>query len=304
MSLSILYRGPLSSCNYACGYCPFAKRRESHAGLAADREALARFVGWVESRAGDHFSVLFTPWGEALTRRWYRDAIVRLTNLAHIERAAIQTNLSGRLDWVARCDASKVAIWATYHPGEVTRSAFLDRCRQLTRLGIRHSVGVVGLKEHLGEIEALRRELPADVYLWVNAYKREPDYYPEDAIRFLEAIDPLFPVNNRRHPSLGRSCRTGHSVIAVDGAGTIRRCHFVPDEIGNIYEPGFESALLERPCPASTCSCHIGYVHLDHLGLAGVFGQGILERIPEEPVWRSPEHRSEAPAVQASTSGR
>ena len=29
MNLSILYRGPLSSCNYACGYCPFAKRRAS-----------------------------------------------------------------------------------------------------------------------------------------------------------------------------------------------------------------------------------------------------------------------------------
>ena len=42
---------------------------------------------------------------------------------------------------------------------------------------MRFSVGVVGLKEHFGEIEALRRELPPDVYLWVNAYKREPDYY-------------------------------------------------------------------------------------------------------------------------------
>jgi hypothetical protein len=45
LSLSILYRGPLSSCNYACGYCPFAKRRETAAELARDREALARFVG-------------------------------------------------------------------------------------------------------------------------------------------------------------------------------------------------------------------------------------------------------------------
>ena len=50
MSLSILYRGPLSSCNYACGYCPFAKRRETAAELARDRTALERFVAWVAAR--------------------------------------------------------------------------------------------------------------------------------------------------------------------------------------------------------------------------------------------------------------
>ena len=44
----------------------------------------------------------------------------------------------------------------------------------------RFSVGVVGLKEHVAEIAALRAELPPAVYLWVNAYKREPDYYPPD----------------------------------------------------------------------------------------------------------------------------
>jgi MoaA/NifB/PqqE/SkfB family radical SAM enzyme len=147
-------------------------------------------------------------------------------------------------------------------------------------------VGVVGLKEHFDEIARLRRELPDDVYLWVNAYNREPGYYSDDALHFLEGVDPLFPVNDTRHPSRGRSCRTGRSVISVDGAGTIRRCHFVPEAIGNLYEPGFERALVERPCPASTCSCHIGYVHLDHLRLGEVFGRGLLERIPDMPIWR------------------
>lgn len=286
LSLSILYRGPLSSCNYACGYCPFAKRRETAAELANDREAVARFVAWTAARTEDRISVLFTPWGEALVRRWYREALERLTRLPNVARAAIQTNLSCRLDWVSRCDPARLAIWATYHPGEVDRDTFLARCRELARLGIRHSVGVVGLKEHFAEIEAIRAALPDDVYLWVNAYKREPDYYDEDALRFLERVDPLFPTNNQRHPSLGRSCRTGRSVITVDGAGTIRRCHFVPEVLGNIYQPGFEAALVERPCPAPTCSCHIGYVHLDDLKLGEVFGAGTLERIPELPVRR------------------
>jgi hypothetical protein len=286
LTLSILYPGPLSSCNYSCGYCPFAKRREGAAELAADRRALWRFVDWVASRSEDRISILFTPWGEALIRRWYQDALERLTGLPNVGTAAIQTNLSVRVDWAARCDPTRLAIWATYHPGEVDRAAFLARCGELTRLGVRYSVGVVGLKEHFDAIARLRQELPDDVYLWVNAYKRVPDYYSDDAFRFLEGIDPLFPVNNTRHPSQGRSCRTGLSVISVDGMGTMRRCHFVPEVIGNLYEPGFERALVERPCPAATCSCHIGYVHLDHLRLGAVFGHGLLERIPEAPIWR------------------
>jgi MoaA/NifB/PqqE/SkfB family radical SAM enzyme len=286
MKLSILYRGPLSSCNYACGYCPFAKRTESTGELTADRLALLRFSDWVASRVDDRLAVFFTPWGEALVRSWYRDAVEQLSNLPNVDRVAIQTNLSCPLDWVTRCDRSSLAFWATYHPGEVDRARFVSRCRELSQHGIRYSAGVVGLKEHFAEIEALRRELPEDVYLWVNAYKRELGYYIDDELRFLEMIDPLFRVNNKRHLSLGRACRTGRSVISVDGTGEIRRCHFVSDRIGNIYEPGFEANLVDRACPAATCSCHIGYVHLDHLHLGEVFGSGILERIPAAPIWR------------------
>ena len=286
LNLSILYRGPLSSCNYACSYCPFSKRRESTAELAADRRALERFTDWVAGRRDDTISVLFTPWGEALIRRWYQDALVRLTRLPHVERAAIQTNLSCRLDWVEDCDKRRLALWATFHPTEVPRARFLARCRELDRRGVRFSVGAVGLKEHHAEIAALRRELPAHVYLWVNAYKRDPGYYAEGDVRRFEAIDALFRINTKHHPSLGRPCRAGASVISVDGDGTMRRCHFIRQPLGNIYEPGFEKALFDRPCTNATCGCHIGYVHLDYLGLYKVFGSGVLERIPEKPTAR------------------
>src|SRR4051794_23498032 len=286
LSLSILYRGPLSSCNYDCGYCPFAKRRETAAELDRDRAALGRFVDWVAARpASDRIGVLFTPWGEALTRRWYRDALRTLSRLPQVVRAAAQTNLACGLGWVEACDRDRLALWATFHPGQVERPRFLAKCLRLHRLGVRFSVGVVGLREHFADLAALRRELPADVYLWVNAYKDRADYYRTDEVEWLTGVDPLFPVNNRRHPSLGRPCRAGRSVVSVDGDGTVRRCHFIREPIGNLYEPGFESALVERPCTAPTCSCHIGYVHLDDLGLYPVFAGGILERIPASPIW-------------------
>ena len=70
--ITILYRGPLASCDYDCSYCPFAKRRDTPEQLRADRAAVERFVDWVASQAtqspGKRISVLFTPWGEGLVR--------------------------------------------------------------------------------------------------------------------------------------------------------------------------------------------------------------------------------------------
>jgi MoaA/NifB/PqqE/SkfB family radical SAM enzyme len=292
LSLSILYRGPLSSCNYACAYCPFAKRHEGAAELAADRQALERFVNWVADHPAYQLAVLFTPWGEALIRRHYREALVRLTNLAHVTRAAIQTNLSCPLDWVADCDRERLALWATFHPSEVRRDRFVRRCRELDRRDVRYSVGVVGLKEHATEIEALRRELPPHVYVWVNAYKDRPGYYDAADLSRFEAIDPLFPFNTRHHLSLGRPCRTGRSVVSVDGEGTVRRCHFVRTPLGNLYKDALETMLADRPCPNATCGCHIGYVYLEDLGLDRVFGCGVLERIPEGWAGHSAGRRS------------
>lgn len=285
LSLSLLYRGPLSSCNYACSYCPFAKRRESAIELAHDRAALARFLDWVAARyAEDRLGILFTPWGEALTRRWYRDALIRLTNLPQVVRAAVQTNLSCGLAWVDDCDRTRLALWTTFHPTEVSRARFLAKCRELDQRGVRFSVGVVGLREHFADIRALRDELPPHIYLWINAYKDQPDYYRREETEWLTAIDPLFPVNNRRHPSLGRACRTGHTVVSVDGDGTVRRCHFIREPLGNLYDADFERVLAERPCTKATCGCHIGYVHMPELRLYEIFGDGVLERIPTRPL--------------------
>jgi hypothetical protein len=280
MKFRILYRGPLSSCNYGCHYCPFAKRAETHAELEGDRQALDRFVAWVAAQSRHTFGILFTPWGEALIRRWYQRALVALSHVPHVERAVIQTNLSCGIDWVRECRLDRLALWTTFHPTEVDRSIFVAKVRRLHEQGVRLSVGVVGLREHLPQIERLRAEIPADVCLWVNAYKRVSRYYTDAEIHQLEAIDPFFPINNQHHPSLGQTCGAGETSFTVDGNGTMRRCHFVGEPIGNIYSGAWESALMPRLCPNAVCSCHIGYVHLHSLRQDLIYGDGLLERIP------------------------
>jgi hypothetical protein len=281
MKLTLLYRGPLSSCNYGCHYCPFAKRVEDRAALANDQAALERFLAWVESRREDQLRIFFTPWGEALVRRWYRNAIVHITRLSNVERVVAQTNLSAPLGWVERCVKAKLALWCTYHPTQVSHSRFLAQCHALDEFGVRFSVGAVGLREQEAAVAQLRAELPPHVYFWVNAFKGRPDYYTEEEIHRFTDLDPLFPLNLANHVSRSHSCRAGESVISVDGDGVIRRCHFLSQPIGHLYKGGgVEAALAPRPCPRSVCSCHIGYVHLRPLGLERVFGDGALERIP------------------------
>jgi hypothetical protein len=278
MDLTILYRGPLASCDYDCPYCPFAKRRDSPDRLRADRADLDRFTAWAREQTGDRLSVLFTPWGEGLTRSWYREALVGLSQEPHIDRVAIQTNLSCRTEWLDRADRDTVALWCTYHPGQTPYGRFLDKTRRLTGMGIRFSVGVVGLPEHLEHARRLRGELPEEVYLWVNA--AEGHTYTDEEAAVWTGLDPLFPFSRHPHRSAGRACRTGSTVVSVDGEGTVRRCHFVKAELGNLYDGSFRAALAPRPCPLAVCDCHIGYVHLETLPLYDVFAGGVLERVP------------------------
>jgi MoaA/NifB/PqqE/SkfB family radical SAM enzyme len=282
MNLTILYRGPLISCNYGCEYCPFAKRSQTAAELAVDRQALEQFTDWVAQKTQHRFSILITPWGEALIHPWYQQALAKLTHLPNVDKAAIQTNLSCKLEWVEDCNKEQLALWTTFHPEWVSLEQFVAKCLELDRRGVRFSAGVVGFPKFKEAIAALRRELPPHIYLWINAVKRELSQLSEADRQFFDSIDPLFHLNTHYYPSYGKSCQAGESVISVDGNGTVRRCHFIKEPITNIYEPNFEAALFKKPCTNQTCHCHIGYVHLEYLELDKVFGSGILERVPNK----------------------
>ena len=280
--LTILWRGPLSGCNYDCSYCPFAKRKDSRAVLASDRAALNRFVDWALTRDGPT-SVLFTPWGEALIRSHYQQAIIRLSQAPRVGRVAIQSNISAPLGWLTDCDPAKVGIWATWHPSQVSLPRFLSRIEQLEALDISYSVGVVGVREHLDMIEQLRAALPSSTYLWINAEEDIQGQYTPDEVERLVAIDPYFEFNNRRYATLGRACIAGHRAISVNGDGDARRCHFVDVPLGNIYDLDFEAKLAPSPCPKISCNCHIGYSQLGDLGMEPLFGTGFLERRASAP---------------------
>lgn len=300
--LTLIYRGPLDSCNYGCGYCPFAKKPETPEQKAADERALERFLTWVRAHSASAppsgaltdaaLAIFFTPWGEALHHQRYRAAIVELSRLPGVRKVAIQTNLAGSLDWLTGADPGKVGIWATWHPTEVSRERFLRNVTRLRELGVSHSVGAVGVRHRVDEIEALRAALPAETPMWVNAFSIDGgpvrrNYYDADTIARFTAVDPLFEVGLLRFASRGRTCAAGRTVLAIDGDGTARRCHFLPKVLGNLYADPLDEILTDQPCPRPACDCHIGYVHLDDLGARDVYGDGLLERAPD-PTWADP----------------
>lgn len=279
---NILYRGPLSSCNYACDYCPFAKTSNTAAELREDEVCLHRFGDWVEAQHDREIGVLITPWGEAMIHRSYQRAMTRLSHLPNVYRIAIQTNLSGKLDWLSEVNRETLALWTTWHPTQCSMESFLEKCQALADLQIRFSVGVVGFKEEQDAIRTLKEQLPPGVTLWINAYKDLADYYRASDLEAFAALDPHFPTNTIRHPSRGLPCRAGSSSFSVHGDGDAFRCHFIKQRIGNIYDADFRSVLspAPQPCTNDTCGCHIGYVHLTSLKLDQVYGDGLLERIP------------------------
>lgn len=276
-TLRLLYRGRLSSCNYDCSYCPFAKRHDPPEVLRQDAAELARFVGWVE-RSLEPLAILLTPWGEGLVRKHYAQALIRLSHAPQVRRVAIQTNLSGPLSWLRQAQRETLALWCTYHPEQVDRLRFLERLALLREAGVRFSVGMVGRREYFSEIAALRAALHPGEYLWINALDPRPaDYYSDADRDWLSSVDPHFAFNVAPPPSLGAPCRAGSLSFSINGAGDVRPCHFVGLSLGNLYDGSFHRRRMS--CPHARCECYIGYIHRTDQAALAPFAQGALERV-------------------------
>jgi hypothetical protein len=271
-TIGILWRGPLDSCNYACNYCPFAKREPDAKTLRRDREALARFVEWVQRTKTWCMRILITPYGEALIWPWYREALAELSHSTNVHQISIQTNGSAPVDFLDRAEPSRLSLWVSYHPSQVSLARFVARVELLHARGTALSVGMVVTPDRSEEAEALRAQLPATVPMWLNAQRPGPRWRDDEVDR-LRRIDPAFHLEASRNASRGLSCRSGEDVISVDGAGVVRRCHFVDRPLGNLYTDELASLLKKEVCPRATCDCWLGYAQLDHLGVREAHGE-------------------------------
>jgi MoaA/NifB/PqqE/SkfB family radical SAM enzyme len=287
MTLLVLFRSRLEWCNYTCPYCPWnaEQTRVSAQEFREDARRVHRVIDRVVElpRRVEFF---ITPRAEYLVLPHWREAVARLCALPQVERVTVQTNLS--FDVPAFLDTltpGKLALWTTYHPSEVDDAgleALLGKWRLLRRRGVPFSVGIVGTRDNLRHAETLRARLDPAVYLWVNAYKREADYYSALELARLRGVDPWFDLNNQHYSSLAQPCTAGQRAVYLDDEGDLRRCFFVGEVIGNLFRDGWRTLDAPLGCPVRTCHCYVGQMHVVDLDFRAVYGQYLAARIPRE----------------------
>ncbi|MBP2655811.1 MAG: radical protein [Firmicutes bacterium] len=283
MKYTLYYRNYLKSCNYSCWYCPFAKAEVNEKMLNRDKNYIRQFIDYI-SASPDTFDLFFAPRGEILGYEHYQAAIIELSALENVGQIVIQTNLSCNLDWLARVRADKLILWTTYHPGQAEADFFIRQVKTLATLGVRNTVGMVGVKENFAAIAemdaALQQFGVAKPYFWLNAYKDKGSYYSPDEIELLTRYDPLFPINLKNYKSKALACRTGDTVFFVEWDGTVHRCWQEIKKLGNLYQNNLSELAATAPCRKNVCSCYIGYSNICSLELEKSYPASLLGRLP------------------------
>ncbi|MCC8153019.1 MAG: STM4011 family radical SAM protein [Tannerellaceae bacterium] len=170
---SIWYRGKLDSCNYTCSYCPFGRKNNQHS-VQEDQRLFQQFCDTMAKQTRP-LCLMLIPYGEALIHSYYREGLIHLAGLSHVSGIGCQTNLSFSVSSFLQTmeqqqvTPSKIKLWATFHPEMTTIETFTRKVIQLKQAGIELSTGIVGNPEQLPLITRLRKTLPPDIYLFINA---------------------------------------------------------------------------------------------------------------------------------------
>jgi hypothetical protein len=285
MTLLVLFRTRLEWCNYTCGYCPWnaTVKKVPAEVFHNDEQRLRRILDRV-SELPQPVEFFITPKAEYLVLPYWRAAVGRLLDLPQVRRVTVQTNLSFDLAaFLDSVNARKLALWTTYHPTEVSATELESlhaKWRLLQERGVLFSVGSVGTHENLPHLHRLRQRLDRSVYLWVNAYQREPNYYTAEQLAEIRAMDPYFDLNNQHFPSLGQPCTAGQQAVYLDDEGDLRRCFFVGTVLGNLFRDGWRTLNAPEPCPRESCHCYVGHMHIVELGFRNLYGDNLAVRIP------------------------
>jgi MoaA/NifB/PqqE/SkfB family radical SAM enzyme len=287
-ALLVLFRSRLEWCNYTCHYCPWNADvvRVEPGMFTEDAKRVHRVIDRIEElpRPVEFF---ITPKAEYLVLPYWREAVLRLVRMPHVERVTVQTNLSFDVaNFLESVPRGKLALWTTYHPTECDEAgldALHRKWQLLLEKEIPFSVGIVGTGENLDAMEKLRSRLDPRIYLWVNAYKREDEFLPNELQRRrIRRVDPHFDLNDQHYPSLGQPCTAGQRAVYLDDEGEIRRCFFVGEVLGNLFRDGWTTLDSPKCCPVKTCHCYVGQMHIVDLNFRGIYGKHLAARIPKE----------------------
>ncbi|WP_053957194.1 STM4011 family radical SAM protein [Inediibacterium massiliense] len=286
----LYYRGVLSSCNYTCYYCPFAKKKASSVEIERDQKALMRFCKTIENILfKERISIFFTPYGEAMTHPYYTKAMIQLAKLEKVRYISIQTNLSFDvnefLDAIERSGVKKekIKLWGSYHPTMVRAEEFAKKANQLS-LQIDICVGMVALSKRAQEIRELKKYLSPDIYLWLNGQAKHKIHYSLEDLSEFKEIDPFFPFEMNTRTSF-ETCRSGSQSYFIEANGDILPCHMNKRPIGDFYS--LEKNLKPFECHRKLCDCYLAYSNIKDIRMIRFFGNTLPVRIPQKRKYKA-----------------
>jgi len=255
--------------------------------LERDRKQWLSFVAEYEKRAValGIGALMVVPYGEALIHPWYWEGLARVSALAETDAVGAQTNLSFSpeqcLEDFRKAGGSlrKLRLWATFHPQMTEISAFVARCKQIVAKGAQLCAGCVGVPENLELLRRLRRELPQEIYLWVNKMDglKRP-YTQEEREAFLE-LDPYFerellPFSANVHECAER--------LFVEGDERLHTCNISP-KLSVDWRQLSGGNFPPPECNRKYCSCYLAYGGRNNFMNRVMFGEYPLFRIPRRP---------------------
>lgn len=284
----LLYRGNLKSCNYRCSYCPFSKHAMSEGELEKDSVQWRRFVQKLTEHAEalNLRALMVTPYGEALIHPWYFSGLAALSALPAMEAVGAQTNLSFSVE--EALDAyeaqggvcQKLHLWATFHPEMTSVTEFVKKCQKVQERGAVICAGSVGVPKQIELLQKLRRELPDEIYLWVNRMDGLKRPYTLEEREAFSEIDPYFLRELSPPDAAVLQCKER---LFAEGNGRLHTCNISRD-IKMCQEELWESQHWPEPlCSRKVCSCYLAYGGRMDLFNQVIFGPYPLFRVPRRP---------------------
>ncbi len=282
----IWYVAPQRLCNFNCTYCvstgEWAKDAHTDWYRPEDPVNFRRTLDWfaaLESPLGVRLATL----GEPFASRQFLDGAAWLSKQPNIRFVELVTNgslLKSRLRKLRdSADLSRISLWATYHPTEITVDRFMANVVAARDGGCFVVVNALLFPDTIEEIEALRdRALEEGIRFNVDlgyhpeadtgTYSRSEDVVPlvdtadwhREALRL--GVDPDLLSANLvgLNDVTGKPCSAGsrYFFIGIDGEvyGCSRYYDLQHDRLGNVLDEGF--ALPRREQPWAACAAPFG----------------------------------------------
>lgn len=276
MGKQIFYRGYLNSCNYACSYCPFSKRKMTKRQIEKDQKALWKFVDNMKQEKEKH-AVQIVPYGEALVHEYYWRALAELSQITTQEYTGCQTNLSFSVEKMLgiyeqyQGRKEKLRLWCTFHPSMTTVEEFVEQCKKLEIAGVSFCVGMVGDPEEIPTLLELRRRLPDSVYVWVNKMDGRKKKYTMEEVEVFQKVDPYFSLQLEHRKADLQKCRQS---VFYEADGSRYFC--------NLHAAA-KGASGSAGCGRSECNCYLAYCNRKDIEELLFFEPYPAFRIPTYP---------------------